>query len=805
MKMKKVNEAPPITGVLPGIVLVIFSLVSFLLLAGCSSWQKVSNPNLIVIIVDTLRADRLGCYGYHKIKTQNIDRIAREGLLFTEAVSQVPLTLPSHCTIFTGRYPTAHGVRHNGLFKLNQDEITLAEVLKENGFETAAFVGSYILNSGFGLEQGFKTYNDVKIELKSASEMKSVQEIKGPERVAEQVNEEFFKWLPAVRGKRFFAWIHYYDPHYPYVPPADTSKKLEGEGYDQEISYSDQCIGDLLEKLEEKGVLDNSILVFTSDHGESLGEHGENAHGIFIYDCTIRIPFILRAPWMAKGGSRYNGLFETVDIMPTLLGLLNISIPPSAQGKSFAEEINGRKYREGKSESYAETYMPTFEYGWSELKSIRSGEKKYIEAPIPELYHLTKDPGELINLYDSADEECKRMKDSLAALVSKISTSNSGSFEFEKPDEEEIKILKSLGYLSGDYFRGGKIEPGQERVDPKLTIEEENIITNGKNLMAEGKFAEAIAAFKRVLQKNPKNYQARIFIIKILIAMGDFGKAMLEAEDAIRIAELDHTAMYALGAELWNMYGFLLEKKKDDEGAIRAYLKGFEINPNAEIAFTFPTNYYITRKDFDRALDIVMKALKENPDNIVANSYLFKLQIEKKNVTEASETARKLVRYDLTEDAPTLALVAQILYDMKALPEAASAYEQILKVNPKDKNAAGILGGIYIAIGEPRKAREKFEYVLTLDSDEFRAHFYLGVIDLQKNDEASARNRFKKVLSINPTYYPVHDALGSWLKEKGRLEEAREEFQRAITLNPEDPVAFDALRSLQQSLMDRDR
>ncbi len=779
-------------------LLLLFLSIFLLTFFNCSSLKKVKDPNLIIIIVDTLRADHLGCYGYSKISTEHIDRIAEEGLLFSEAVCQVPLTFPSHCSIFTGRHPTAHGVRHNGLFKLKQDEITFAEVLKENGFETGAFIASYVLNSGFGLEQGFDQYYDIRANLKGVSEQKSMQEIRSPERVAEEVNADFFKWIGRMKGKRFFAWVHYYDPHYPYSPPDNTGKKIEGDDpYDREISYADQCIGDLMKKLRDLNVLDRSILLFASDHGEALGEHSELAHGIFVYDCSVRIPLILRAPWIVKGGERFDGLFETVDIMPTLLGLLNIEIPSSVQGRNFAPEIESGKMHQGKAESYAETYMPTFEYGWSELKSIRRNGKKYIEAPIPELYDLEADPAELKNLYDASDEECSEMKQGLAALISKISSEESEPFEIQKIDDESARALKSLGYLSGDYFKSGRMKSGIARADPKLTIEEENIITNGKNLLGKGRFDEAIDAFHRVLQRNPKNYQARIFLIKVLLAKEDYERAFEEAENTVKIAELDDTAFVALGSELWNMYGHILERRNDDAGAINAYRKGFEINPNHEIAFTFPANFYIARKEFDAALYFVQKALEENANNTVANAYFFKLLIEKKRIDEAVEVAKKLIMFDMSQDIQALQLAAKMFQNRKMLAEAEAAYEQIVQIDPNNKEAVAALGNVYFSQKKAQKARETFEHLIALDPGEFRAHYFIGIIDLKKNDEAAARKRFEKVLSMEPTFYQVHTALGSWLKQKGRIEEAREEYKKALALNPEDAVANKALQNLQ--------
>ncbi len=769
--------------------------IAFLAMAFCSAPSKVLEPNLIIITIDTLRADHLSCYGYKESITPNIDSLAREGMLFTNAVCQVPLTLPSHCCIFTGKYPPAHGVRHNGIFELHQDERTLAEILRDNGFETGAFIGAYVLNSCFGLRQGFETYSDIKIQFKDFTRIKEdTEEDVTPERVAEDVNHDAFQWLDTVKDKRFFAWIHYYDPHYPYDPPAKTEKKIRGKGYDAEISYSDQCFGDLLKKLEEHSLLDTSIILFCSDHGEGLGEHDEQEHGIFIYDYSIRIPLVIRAPWMIRRGSTYTGLFETVDIMPTLLGLLGIPPPPTVQGKDFARSIQTGKLADGKSEAYAETFMPTLQYGWSDLVSIRKGGKKYIEAPIPETYDLMKDPKELFNLYQDSDEESRTLKAALQDLIFRITPQGNDSLQIQEIDEEKVRALKSLGYLSGDYFRQGKIDLSKERVDPKLNIEEKNIFGSGEELKKERKYEEAIAAFREVLSRNPKNYQAKLYIIECLRAAHDYASAEAEAIEAVKIAELDQVAMRAMSSLLWNLYGFLLEKKGDLEGAEQAYRKDYELNAHNERSFAYLVNFYMIHKKHDKALEIISDVLTTDPDHILANTSLFYLYVEEKHTDQAAEVAKKLVHWNLSGDSHTLLLAGNILKARGMIPEAAMAFEQVAKMKPQDTEILGNLGSLNLVMGNHIEAERNFERILQIDPEEFKAHFYLGIIALKRNDEQGARRRFDRVLALQPTHYPVFDALGSWLREKGRIDEAKEEFRKALSLNPNDQIALQGLK-----------
>jgi arylsulfatase A-like enzyme len=259
---------------------------------GCSEATPPGERSVILLTLDTTRADRIGVYGGKAVPTPNLDRIADEGVTFEQAMSPVPLTLPAHSSLMTARYPASLGVRHNGIYRLPDEAVTLAERLGEAGWDTAGFVAAYVLNRGFGIEQGFSTYDDVPVNRFAGGE----DQLFLAERSADEVNEAVFDWLDRRGDGKFFLWVHYYDPHDPYEPPEREGRTLRGEGYDREIAYLDACIGDLLDRLETEGVLDRSVLVVAGDHGESLGEHGERTHGLFLYEGAMRIPLLLRAP-----------------------------------------------------------------------------------------------------------------------------------------------------------------------------------------------------------------------------------------------------------------------------------------------------------------------------------------------------------------------------------------------------------------------------------------------------------------------------------------------------------------------------
>ena len=364
-----------------------------LLLASCSRPSPAPapppDPSVLLVTLDTTRADRIGAFGGAAVPTPSLDAIAREGVRFDEATSQVPLTLPSHATILTGRYPASHGVRHNGAYRLRDSETTLAERFRDAGFETAAFVGAFVLNRQYGTSQGFGTYDDVDVDRYQGGRDVQFE----AQRTADDVNARVLDWLDRRKPGRFFAWVHYYDPHLPYAPPESDARTLRGSGYDREISYLDACFGDLVRALRGRGLLDTTIVAVAGDHGESLGEHREVSHGVFLYEGALRVPMMIRAPGRVPVGSVVHGPAGLVDLAPTLLELAGMKPTPGTEGRSLLPRILGRD--DGRDAPvFAETYMPRIEFGWSELHMVRDERFKYILAPRPELYDLKDDPKE---------------------------------------------------------------------------------------------------------------------------------------------------------------------------------------------------------------------------------------------------------------------------------------------------------------------------------------------------------------------------------------------------------------------------
>src|SRR5579863_1666687 len=377
-------------------LLATFWIAGLLLVPCVRAAEGKPQPNVVVITIDTLRADHLGCYGYKQIRTPNIDALAAESARFERAYTPVPVTLPAHTAIFTGTYPTLSGMHDFSGNKLNPSQPTLASVLKQQGYVTGAVIGSAVLDSRFGLNRGFDFYYD-HFDFNRLQES-NLEEMDRPGNVVADVALD---WLEKNHGSKFFLWMHLYDPHYPYRPPAPYSEQYKDRLYDGEIAFADAQVGRLVAYLKANGLYRNTLIVLTGDHGESLGEHGEKTHGFFIYNATLHVPVIVHLPGAASPRV-VPELANLADLMPTILQALKIEVPAQVQGQSLLPLLlpkTAAAKEESSRNLYAETFLPRLHFNWSELRALETEKYHYIDAPRPELYDLAADPGETVNLY----------------------------------------------------------------------------------------------------------------------------------------------------------------------------------------------------------------------------------------------------------------------------------------------------------------------------------------------------------------------------------------------------------------------
>jgi arylsulfatase A-like enzyme/Tfp pilus assembly protein PilF len=462
-----------------------YAFLAALVLCACRSTPETRGPsNVLLITIDTLRSDYVGYAGSGKVKTPHLDRLAAEGVSFTRTRSPVPLTLPAHASILTGAYPPAHGVRVNGRDRLSEENETLAEILKEKGYTTAAFVSAFVLDRRFGLAQGFDVYDD-----QLSTDVRLLENIDA-ERNAAAVQSSFSGWLSRQPPEPFFAWLHVYDPHAPYAAPEPYRGQYATDPYAAEVAYTDAMIGRALEDLESRGLLERTLVAVVGDHGEGLGEHGEDTHSVLIYNSTLSVPFLLYAPGLIEGGGRVDAVTRTVDLAPTLLDYLGLE-KTLAQGRSLRPLIEGSEMEEAP--VYGESLYASVHLGWSELRALERDGFRYIDAPGPELYDLGADPGERENLLLSRKGVARDMRDELARMAGELEAD--ARREQAPLDDETEARLKSLGYVSS---RRAPSSP-RRAVDPKDKMALWNELQVGIHELGLGNHAEAAAILENAL------------------------------------------------------------------------------------------------------------------------------------------------------------------------------------------------------------------------------------------------------------------------------------------------------------------
>ncbi len=602
----------------------------FLLLAlgGCAGKPVLPGVNLILITIDTLRADHLGCYGYPRIKTPHIDRLAREGVLFSSGFSSVPLTLPSHTTFLTGLFPSHHGVHDNGAYTLADEHATIAEYLSDAGYQTAAIVSSFQLNGRYGIDQGFDHYDD---KIPREYDLYDKRLITGPksqnlrfeseQRRAEDITKLTAEWLEKKDDSPFFLWLHYFDPHGVYDPPPPFSLLYDDRTYpdslyDGEITYLDHHIGLLRRLLEDAGLYDNTLIVFTADHGEGLGEHKEWYHDQFIYDATTHVPFIF-------GGGAVPEIWpalvtesvRSVDVLPTLVHTIGLKSESEVQGRSLIPVLLGKS--DGEQPQYVESYSPTHNL-CVKLFGIRHNGWKYIEAPTPELYNIEEDPGETQNIAGRYPDMATEMRELLQPFMPE---------EEGLPDAIDFdtrKKLEAIGYIQRTQRRVSMAS--RNEADPKDMAACVEGLHMSMRYFTFGRYDSSLAVSLRLKDIFPG--QTRIYdnIGNLQIRLGLY-------EDAIKEFKIITTEQprYAKG-NFW--IGMAHMRLRHEEDALRWLRKGLAIDPKLSIARYNLAVILARNRKLDEAL--------EHWDQVIATD-------PKSNFAKLSQTAATDVRRAIQE------------------------------------------------------------------------------------------------------------------------------------------------------------
>ena len=629
--------------------------------------EEEAPKNILLITIDTLRADRLSCYGNSSFKTPNIDGLAEKGILFSRAFAHNSLTLPSHANILLGTTPLYHGVQDNFNFVVKDNFLTLAEYLKKFGYSTGAFIGGAPLDSKFGLDQGFDVYDD-DFAL---------------ERKADKVMEKALQWMKN-QTSHWFIWIHLFDPHYSYEPPEPFLSRFKTTPYDGEVAYTDYILGRLFNHMEQSRLSNNTLIVFTADHGESLGDHGEDTHGIFAYNSTIWVPLIISIPGIKPRET--DQLVSHIDIFPTVCDVLGIDKPQNLQGLSLLPITKGKKLP--KREIYFESFQPYYTLGWAPLQGYISQKDKFFDSPIPELYDLVTDFDEKNNLSNSTNlEDYNKTLEQLILHQSNPENINARN----RIDNFTLTKLKSLGYI-GNAMSAQK-ENFSQNDDIKTLLPIYNRVVKAFKLKDAGEIQEGISRLKTIIQEEQNVDFAYSYLAKLY-------KESHQIENAFKVLR-EGLDRHPTSSEILNVFSeYLLDWEKYDELIAllgSGNLSQMERDPKF---FNRLGLAYMNKNDLENGMNAFEMALA------IDNEYVDAL-------------------FNLGSIYLTLSMKDN---DKKILQKSMTYLRKVMELDSNNWKALNSLGTVYLQTGETKKAIDSWEKTLELNPKAGRTNYYLGLV-----------------------------------------------------------------------------
>ncbi len=701
--------------------------------------------SVLLITLDTTRADRIGAYGFADIETPHLDRLAAEGVLFEQAQAVAPLTLPAHSSIFTGEFPPAHGVRDNGGFYLGDEHVVLAEILRDEGLRTGGFVGAFVLDAKWGIAQGFDHYFD-DFELGDTVRL-ALNEIERPSR---EVTDAALAWLDEAPEARFFSWVHYYDPHSPYEPPEPFAERYRNRPYVGEIAYVDSQVGRLLAWLDGNGRARDTVVMVMGDHGESLGEHGESGHGFFIYEGATRVPFIVRAPYDTMRGHRVAEVVRAVDVSPTVFDLLAVEAgqedrDASFQGASIVRLLTGSTGP--RLPAYAEAVYPRYHYGWSDLASLRVENMKYVAAPRPELYDLAADPGEVNNLHAARPDEADRMASMLQALESRW-TDRALPAQVDEIDPDTRARLAALGYLAS-FAGGGSAEPVDRSTlgDPKDKIHLFNLMRTAREASLKGNQPAALEALERVLIEDPS-------VIDAWVRLGD-------------------------------------EQMRGDDtaAAVESYRRAIELKPDYAHAVINLANAYRRAGAQEEAILGYREFLRLDPRNAIIHYELARMLVDHGDLEGAEGHLREAATLSPEMGAAVVSQGAVALLRSDPV-NAQRLFEEALAVQPDVRLAHFNLALLAEERGDPRAAADFYRRELDYHPLSYRVQFNLGRLLDSLGDRYGATAALEQSIEINPEFAVGRFFLAKSLIDRNeQLDRAMELARTGLELDPGSDMA----------------
>ncbi len=715
------------------VILIVVLVLVAAVVAAVVLFRKDPPVNVVLVVFDTCRADHLGCYGHTTASTPTVDRLAAEGLLFERAYAQVPLTLPGHTTLFTGTYPEFHRIRDNASYTIPDEQVTLAEILGQNGYTTAAFIGAFPLDGRFNLDQGFDTYDG--------------HFPRDSERPAGLLNRAVEEWIGVQSGTGpYFIFLHYFDPHLRYLPPPPFSERFEDAPYDGEIAYADFCLGEITEKLETICPRERTLWIFTSDHGESLWDHGERYHGIFLYDSTLRVPMIWSFPERIAPNQRTPAVVQLVDVMPTLLEFLGIDAPACVQGSSLMPLLRDASESVGPGRSHAETYFARLRYGWSGLRSLRTDRWLYVAAPREELYDLNADPGQTQNVIDEHADAANALRKRLAADLQQFSAPPEEPRPVSQIDPETEARLLSLGYL-------GRVsntinDPGLEDSlftgpDPKDRIGTMVHVESGRRHMDEQDWSRAEEELRRALAIAPNLVETRDLLARALQRQERF----LEASEVWRGLAGDYP-----DDPLYHMWlAQSLEKAGRESEALEAYRRSIPLVPDpsavqTELTLALARMGRMSEYATERRRLLEMDPLPPQLLNHLSLS-LIEAGFPREGISLFEEC---IVRFPEDPDAYN-ALAWELIDSGEDVARGVELAERAVVLDPTERAFLDTRGWGYLKLGRAEEAvvelRRAAEGTFVPD---IAHHLALACLEAGKPEEA--RDQLHRIIDESPDY-----------------------------------------------------
>ena len=751
-----------------------------LVVAGCG--DRSSRPaarNVLLISIDTCRADHVGVYGAAGDPTPHIDEIAGAGTRFDRAYSPAPITLPSHASMMTGTIPPYHGLHDNGEGRLAAEHVTLAERLHDAGFETAAVVGSFVLDARFGLAQGFDLYDD-RVPRSGGAEWID-------QRRADEVTDAALAWLSGRGERPFFLFVHYFDPHMLYDPPEPFRTRHADDLYTGEIASVDHQIGRLVDELRERGLDDSTAIVVTADHGEMLGERGEETHTYFIYEPAVRVPLVVRVPGL-ETIPVVSDPVGLVDVAPTILGLVGLAAPADLDGQDLGPVIRGERQADPDRALYCQALEPT-KYGANPLLGSIGRRWKLIETTRPELYDLLADPAESRDLADDQPEVVDRLRRELHARLDDRRR-DAGGDPVDDFGGDARRRLRSLGYVGGQAADPTlAIDP--DRPDPKDVIGYHARHMRLPYLLSRGALDEAEAEARALEQERPDDWRGPLYLGEVALARGQAEEAVAHLERAIERRPDD--------ADLHHALGRALVAAGDLERALATYGKAVELDPSDPSILANRGVAYRLAGRPSEAADAYRAALTLDPDHLEARYNLANLLFAAGRMDEAVaeyRTARERAPGSPQPAAgltTALARMGRTEEAVEVLEDAARRFPAIVEFH--EQLAIGML-----TLRRPEDAVPHFRRAIELAPDNAGAHNNLGTALQQTGQPDAAREAFRTAVHLDPSSASARLNLGASLALAGDVEGAKRELRQALALRPDMENARALLQRLEAGL-----